>query len=204
MIKASNAIYLLTDLWKIPIREGKPQKLAVNAHGARWLGDSKRIVYLSLVDAGHSDIYVIDTDGSNVHQVVQGDHAPVFPVGNDSIMFVKDRSLWEANVDTKAVSEANLLVNLTREARRGSNVCLPSSDGEKVAYIEDRTLFALNVEDGARIQIADEVSEGTLSKPNLVWSWFGYALAYTNFQRPTCLWIYTLDDSALQKLVCGD
>ncbi len=204
MIEGSNVTYLLTDLWKISIREGKSQKLATNAHGARWLYDSERIVYLTLTDAEHADVYVIDSDGRNARRIVRGDHAPVFPVESETIMFVKDRSLWLANADTGTVSETSLPVNLTKEAERGSNVYLPSPDGKRVAYIEDRTLFILNTEDSARTQVAKEVWEGAFSQPNLAWSPSGHELAYTNLKRPTCLWVYTLGDSTPQKLVCGD
>jgi len=181
-IKGENVTFLLTDIWEIPLTGGNPRLVVSNAYGGIWSPNGRKLLYFSLSAPDRQDIYVSDEDGTNAVKIASGSPTPAWWLNDANIVYVDQGRLWVANVVQRRSQILNEHLDLTpARANRWNKPYAPSPASDRLAYIDGFRLFVMGISEAAGHPIADNLSPGSYSKPNLAWSPRGRHLAYVAY-----------------------
>ncbi len=178
-IEGDNVTFLLTDIWEMPLSGGNPRLVVSNAYGGIWSPNGRQLLYFSLTAPDRQDIYVRDKDSTNAVKIASGSPTPAWWLNDANIVYVDQGRLWVANVAQRRARILNEHVDLTPvRANRWNKPYALSPESGRLAYIDGSQLFVMGISEAPRHPIADNVSPGSSSKPNLAWSPRGRHLAY--------------------------
>jgi len=181
-IQGENVTFLLTDIWEIPLDGGTPRQVVSNAYGGIWSPNGRKLLYFSLTAPDRQDIYVSDEDGANAIKIASGSPTPAWWLNDANIVYVDQGRLWVANVAQRRSQILNEYLDLTpaRPNRWNKPYALSPENG-KLAYIDGFRLFVMGISEAPGHPVADNLSPGSSSRPNLAWSPRGRHLAYVAY-----------------------
>jgi Tol biopolymer transport system component/DNA-binding winged helix-turn-helix (wHTH) protein len=165
---------LLSSMWIAPSDDTEhARKIRSNnadgVEGISWMPDG-RIVYVSRA-SGHSDIWIMNQDGSNQRQLTADGSNNKWPAASPDgryIVFVSDRAglqnIWRLDIDG----------NNPRELTKGGGEGLPdcSPDGQWVVYrssLGKKTLFRVSIDGGEPVPINEKGSSRPTISPDGKW-----------------------------------
>ncbi len=181
-LQGENVTFLLTDIWEIPLSGGTPRQVVSNAYGGVWSPNGRKLLYFSLTAPDRQDIYVSDEDGTNAIKIASSSPTPAWWLNDANIVYVDQGRLWVANVAQRRSQILNEHLDLTpARANRWHKPYALSPESERIAYIDGFRLFVMGISEAPRDPIADNLSPGSYSRPNLAWSPRGRYLAYTAY-----------------------
>jgi hypothetical protein len=167
-IQGENVTFLLTDIWEISLSGGASRQVVSNAYGGIWSPNGWKLLYFSLTAPDRQDIYVSDEDGTNAIKIASGSPTPAWWLNDANIVYVDQGRLWVANVAQRRSQILNEHLDLTpARANRWNKPYALSPESERLAYIDGFRLFAMGISEAPGHPIADNVSPGSYSKPNL-------------------------------------
>jgi hypothetical protein len=208
-IQGVNVTYLLTDMWVIPIAGQASQMVVPNAYGGIWSPNRRKILYHSQTAADRQNIYVMDDDGSNRVQVAAGSPSPAYWFNNAEIVYMEQGRLWVANIADRSIRILNAHVDLTPgRSNQWHKPYALSPESGKLAYVDRFQLWLIGISETQARPIADNLSPGSDSMPNLAWSPRGQQLAYTAYITDTRaykpgLWVVNADGRNPHLLATG-